>query len=650
MDLSKAFDCLPHDLIVLKLKAYGLSNAAAELMHNYLTDRKQRVKLGKACSDWMTISKGVPQGSILGTLIFNIFVNDIFYFIKNATVYNYADDNTLSHCDSNVSTLKTVLENESVILINWFKNNLMQAYPDKFQAICVADVEPAFNRRYAIHLTQSTWSQGQTTCRESGGKLATIYDYSTVPDIFIEEEHLLSNEDIFWIGLHRIFADQSYVWDNGDNITWFNWKPGMTDNGSTLCVGASSSKPYAWHTMDCGRRLPFLCQRTKGDCRFVEFANMTIQSYNYIYLYHKNVEHCKNVCAVELGTRCRSFDYYPVDGRCEFNTGDRWTLDQYYRYRQGWVYFHYTCNLGEVIEVSVSPSPSLGCLETTNVYVTHDIYSSFVVTITHEVSATRDFPVTRDVIVTSTHVDRTTVTLTETSTHVILASPTFSFPSTSAAEDPIEELKEIGEVAVERKKTLKKISVDDRRPSAKYVGYVAIIFMSLVFGSIVLFDMLSLCRYRRRCCNVKENKSKSIKGKRNMNETFDWTKIRARKESDMESEEETPKIRQRNVGQLNDESITTNDEEGPTTSYKSDFDKKTDHRSKMIWRPFVLHMGDSGIDGSDLSSSPSNSDSCSDIFHFQYFLNEHDNKPKEIDPQCNTEGEESRFRYQITKF
>ena len=81
MDLSKAFDCLPHDLIIQKLRAYGVSDSSCRLMANYLANRTQRVKIGSVVSSWAEIIKGVPQGSILGPLIFNIFINDIFYFI-----------------------------------------------------------------------------------------------------------------------------------------------------------------------------------------------------------------------------------------------------------------------------------------------------------------------------------------------------------------------------------------------------------------------------------------------------------------------------------------------------------------------------------------------------------------------------------------
>ena len=137
MDLSKAFDCLPHDLLLLKLKSYGLSNEALDLLKSYLSNRKQCVKIGSVCSSFLNIYKGVPQGSILGPLLFNIFINDIFHFIEKGNLYNYADDNTLSYSSNNINELVNTLETESSALIKWFTDNQMQTNPDKFKAIAI---------------------------------------------------------------------------------------------------------------------------------------------------------------------------------------------------------------------------------------------------------------------------------------------------------------------------------------------------------------------------------------------------------------------------------------------------------------------------------------------------------------------------------
>ena len=82
-------------MLLMKLQAYGLSVKACALISSYLSGRRQQVRLGPHCSDLCDIIKGVPQGSIPGPLLFNIFINDIFHVLYRSSLHNYADDNTL---------------------------------------------------------------------------------------------------------------------------------------------------------------------------------------------------------------------------------------------------------------------------------------------------------------------------------------------------------------------------------------------------------------------------------------------------------------------------------------------------------------------------------------------------------------------------
>ena len=134
-DLSKAFDCLIHDLLIAKLNAYGFDYNSLKLIHNYLTDRLQRVRVNSSYSSWTEIIYGVPQGSILGPLLFNIYLSDLFMFCENSNVANYADDNSPFVCSTDTASVISQLDNDSRTLLEWFKNNGLKANPDKFHLI-----------------------------------------------------------------------------------------------------------------------------------------------------------------------------------------------------------------------------------------------------------------------------------------------------------------------------------------------------------------------------------------------------------------------------------------------------------------------------------------------------------------------------------
>ena len=117
-DLSKAFACLDHDLMIAKLEEYGFGYKALKLIHSYLSGRKQRIRITSTYSSWTEAIYGVPQGSILGPLIFNIYLADLFPSYNDFDIANFAaDDNSPFVCCNDIESVVIKLQKDTEALL-----------------------------------------------------------------------------------------------------------------------------------------------------------------------------------------------------------------------------------------------------------------------------------------------------------------------------------------------------------------------------------------------------------------------------------------------------------------------------------------------------------------------------------------------------
>ena len=136
-DLSKAFDCIPHNLLIAKVNAFAFDRNSLMFFYSYLKRRIQCVKVNNIQNTFQTLLSGGPQRSILGPLLFKIFINDFIGFTKKSSLYNFADDNTMTAFEKDIMLLKATLQNEAEIAIQWFKNNFIFVNPGKFQVMAI---------------------------------------------------------------------------------------------------------------------------------------------------------------------------------------------------------------------------------------------------------------------------------------------------------------------------------------------------------------------------------------------------------------------------------------------------------------------------------------------------------------------------------
>ena len=137
--MSKAFDSMSPSLLLCKLEAYGMSNNSLALLESYFVDRKNRVRLGNSVSsDWKDVTRGCPQGSSLGPVLWNIYQNDLFYENLISQLSMYADDHQLYSSNQTIQEDSAkVLETDGKITDEWYKANYLEGNLSKYQVMMI---------------------------------------------------------------------------------------------------------------------------------------------------------------------------------------------------------------------------------------------------------------------------------------------------------------------------------------------------------------------------------------------------------------------------------------------------------------------------------------------------------------------------------
>ena len=175
LDFSKAFDSVSHELLIHKLSSFGFHSDLIRWFRAYLTGRHQRVVVDGTYSDWLPVVSGVPQGSILGPLLFVLYINDLPSVDKNTKVALFADD---AKCFLNIDSLGDcqLLQNDLNALVDWSSTWELNFHPSKCQVILVTRKRNPFNFDYFMNNTRLS---SVKSIKDLGIEISSKLDWNT---------------------------------------------------------------------------------------------------------------------------------------------------------------------------------------------------------------------------------------------------------------------------------------------------------------------------------------------------------------------------------------------------------------------------------------------------------------------------------------
>ena len=156
VDLQKAFDTVDHKILLSKLSHYGIKGLANKWLGSYLTNRSQSVNLNGVTSDEQKITCGVPQGSILGPLLFTIYINDMHKAFNKCLVHHFADDTNLLFTDKDPESIRKTLNSELQELVEWLRANRLSLNVAKTEFIVFKPPRKSLKKRITLRLDQKT--------------------------------------------------------------------------------------------------------------------------------------------------------------------------------------------------------------------------------------------------------------------------------------------------------------------------------------------------------------------------------------------------------------------------------------------------------------------------------------------------------------